>query len=90
VAESLRWVAQILDAAEKYQDEGLLISGHLAAVSSYYFLGEPIRVCEHANKFLKLYSEEKHGRLAMIMVNDAKTLCLLWKSYATLLLGYPD
>ena len=90
VAESLRWVAQILDTAREYQDEDLLIVGHLAAVASYFFLGEPIKAREHANKVLKLYSEEHHGRLAMILVNDVKTFCLIWTAYSALLLGYPD
>ncbi|MFO1037242.1 MAG: AAA family ATPase [Geminicoccaceae bacterium] len=90
VAESQRWVTQILDGAEEYQDSSWLIVGHLGAVVLYFFLGQLEHALEHSDKVLILYSEEQHGILTTFLINDAKTFCLLWTAYATLLLGYPD
>jgi hypothetical protein len=60
-AESLRWVEQILDAAERYDDSSLLIFGHYAAVNSYFWIGDLIKVREHGDRVLELYSEEQHA-----------------------------
>ena len=76
VAKSLRWVTQILDAAEAYHDPNLLIVGHTAAVISYFYLGELIKAREHADQVLALYTEERHGHLVGVLNHDLKTLSL--------------
>jgi hypothetical protein len=73
VAESLRWVTQLMNASETYGDPDLLILGHLAAANAYCWLGEPIRGREHADCALALYSEERHGHLLAILSQDPKT-----------------
>ena len=66
LAESLRWVTQLMNAAETYRDPDLLIAGHTAAVTAYFWLGDPIKAREHADRVLALYSEERHGHLVGI------------------------
>ena len=90
VAESLRWVTQILDAAEAYHDPDLQILGHVAAVISYFWLGELIKAREHADEVLALYAEERHGHLVGILNHDLKTLTLVYVALFTWMLGYPD
>jgi class 3 adenylate cyclase/predicted ATPase len=89
VPEALRWVAQISDAAEAYRDANLAVLGHEAAMGSYYWLGDPIRVREHTDRVLSLYSEEQHGQLSIIHL-DLKTTSLCFKAHSTWMLGYPE
>jgi class 3 adenylate cyclase/tetratricopeptide (TPR) repeat protein len=90
VAESLRWVTQIMDAAETYGDPDLLIVGHTAAANAYYFLGDPIKTREYADRVLALYSEERHDHLVVILNQDPKTAALVFSAQATWMLGYPE
>jgi class 3 adenylate cyclase/predicted ATPase len=89
-AESLRWITQLMNAAETYRDPDLLIVGHHAAVSTYSWLGDPIKVREHADRLLALYSEERHGYLADVLNQDAKTQGLVYSAQSTWMLGYPE
>jgi class 3 adenylate cyclase/predicted ATPase len=89
-AESLHWVAQIQDSAELFHDPDLLIVGHVAAVISYFWLGELIKSREHADRVLALYSEERHGHLVDILNHDPKTLSLIYVGLSTWILGYPE
>jgi class 3 adenylate cyclase len=90
IAESLRWVTQLMNAAETYRDPDLLIVGHLSATIAYFFLGDPIKAREHADRVLALYSKEQHGHLAGILNIDPKTLALVWSAHSTWVLGYPE
>ena len=90
LAELLRWVAQISDAADAYRDPDLPILEHYCAEGSYLFLGDPIKAREHADQILSLYSEEQHGHLVRVMNNDPKTVALIWGAWATWMLGYPE
>jgi hypothetical protein len=90
MAESLRWVVQLMNAAETYCDPDLLIVGHLSAVLAHFNLGDPIKTREHADRVLALYSQEKHGHLAGILNIDPKTLALVWSANSTWVLGYPE
>jgi class 3 adenylate cyclase/predicted ATPase len=90
VPESLRWVAQISDAAAAYRDSDLLILEHWCAMNSYICLGEPIKARQHADKILSLYSQERHGHLVRVINEDPKTLALAYGAQATWMLGYPE
>ncbi len=61
IVESLRWVTQLMYAAEAYDDSDLLIVGHLAAVVAHFWLGHPIKTREHADRVLALYREEQQA-----------------------------
>jgi len=80
VAESLRWVAQAMDAAEACRDLDLLIVGHYTAVSAYFWLGNLIKAREHADRVLSLYSEERQAHLAGILNHDPKTMTLIFSA----------
>jgi hypothetical protein len=90
IAESLRWVTQLMNAAETYRDPDLQIVGHFSAVLAHFHLGDPIKTREHADRVLALYSKEQHGHLASILNIDPKTLNLVWLANSTWVLGYPE
>jgi predicted ATPase len=90
IAESLHWVTQLMNAAETYHDPVLLIVGHLSAVITHSWLGDPIKTREHADRVLALYSKEQHGHLAGILNGDPKTLNLVLLASSTWVLGYPE
>jgi hypothetical protein len=90
VAESLRWVARMQEAAETYNDPDLLIIGHEAAVTAYGWLGNPIKIREHADRLLALYGGERDARLVDILNHDPKTMSLVFSAVATWMLGYPE
>jgi predicted ATPase len=90
IAESLRWVTQLMNAAETYHDPDLLIVGHLSAVIAHSWLGDSIKTREHADRGLALYSKEQHGHLAGILNGDPKTLNLVLLANSTWVLGYPE
>jgi predicted ATPase len=86
----LRWVREIKDAAEAYQDPDLLILGHYGAVNAYFWLGELLEAREHADRVLALYTEERHGNLLAVMNQDLKTMNLVFLAWMTWILGYPE
>jgi predicted ATPase len=90
VAESLRWVTQIMNAAETHADADFLIVGHATAVLAHFFLGDPIKTREHADHLLALYGEDRHGHLAGILNEDPKTITLVYSALSTWMLGYPE
>jgi predicted ATPase len=90
IAESLRWVTQLMNAAETYRVPDLPIVGHMAATIAYFWLGDPIKAREHVDRVLALYSKEQHGHLAGILNIDPKTLSLIFSAQSTWVLGYPE
>jgi class 3 adenylate cyclase/tetratricopeptide (TPR) repeat protein len=90
LAQALAWVNEMLATAKASGDLDLLIVGHSAACTTYYWRGEFISSREHADRVLALYSEEKHHHLADIMNVDPKTYVGLYASLGTWMLGYPD
>jgi class 3 adenylate cyclase/tetratricopeptide (TPR) repeat protein len=90
VSESLRWVAQLMDAAEACRDPDLLIVGHYAAVSAHFQLGNLIKTREHADRTLALYREERQAHVAGILNHDPKTTTLIFSALSTWMLGYPE
>jgi predicted ATPase len=79
-----------MTAAETYGDPDLLIVGHNAALIAYFWLGDPIKAREHADRVLALYSEERHSRLLDILNQDPKTNSLAYSALLTWMLGYPE
>jgi predicted ATPase len=89
IAESLRWVTQLMDAAEAYRDRDLLMVAYQAA-TNYYWLGELIKAREYADQMLSLYADDRHGYLSDLLGQDPKTEMLAWKALLSWMLGYPD
>ena len=90
VAESLRWAAQLMNAAESCGDPDLVIVGHHAAATAYFWLGDPIKSRQHADRVLALYSEERHGHLVGILNQDPKTSSLVFSAQSSWMLGFPE
>jgi predicted ATPase len=90
VADSLRWVTQLMNAAEAYGDPDLLIVGHTAALNAHFWLGDAIKTREHTDRVLALYDEERHGHLAGILNQDPKTFSLGFSAQSTWILGFPE
>jgi predicted ATPase len=89
-AETLRWVTELMNAAEVYGDPDLLVVGHLGAVCAYFCLGDLMKTCEHADRVLALYGEERHGHLVEVLNHDPKTVSSEWPAQSTWMLGYPE
>ena len=53
-AESRHWAAQAMDAAETYGDPDLVIIAHMAVADAYFFLGDPGKSREGADRVLAL------------------------------------
>jgi class 3 adenylate cyclase len=90
VAESLRWVTQAMNAAETYGDSDLLILAHNDATLAHFWLGDPMRARQHADRVLALYSEERHGHLVGLLNTDPKTVSLVHLAQSIWILGYPE
>jgi ATP/maltotriose-dependent transcriptional regulator MalT len=90
VAESLRWVHQMQEAAQTSDDPDLMIVGHLAAVHAYLRLGDPVKAGEHVNRVLALYSQERHGHLVGMLNADPKTIFLVFSAQSAWILGHPE
>jgi predicted ATPase len=89
-AESVRWVKQIVCAAQTSGDPDHLIVGDYAAVVVHFWLGDPIKAREHADRVLSLYSEEQHSHLVGILNDDPKTNSLAFSAQLTWMLGFPE
>jgi predicted ATPase len=90
IAESLRWVTQLTEAAEASGDPDLLIPGHTAALIAHSQLGDPIKSREYADRVLALYSELRHGHWVNILNHDPKSISLVLSAESTWMLGYPE
>jgi class 3 adenylate cyclase/tetratricopeptide (TPR) repeat protein len=90
VADSLRWAIEALNAAETYGDPDLLIVGHLAAQTAYFWLGDHTKFREHTDRLLALYNEDRHAHLVGMLNHDAKTRSLAGLARSTWILGYPE
>jgi len=90
VAESLRWAEEMLDTAKSSGDPDLLITGHAAASSCYFWMGALGKTVAHGDEVLALYDGEKHRHLADLMNHDPKTSVTAFSSIVAWMLGYPD
>lgn len=90
VAESLDWVNEMLATAQASGDQDLMIVGHRAACTAYYWLGDPTRSREHGDRVLALYNDERHRHLAALMNSDPKTVAGMYVAFGAWMLGYPD
>ncbi len=89
-AESVDWVNEMLAMAEATSDPDLLLAGHWTACNTYFYLGDLNQSCEHGDRVLALYSDEKHRHFADLTNIDPKTGVGIYVSVATWMLGYPD
>jgi tetratricopeptide (TPR) repeat protein len=79
VAESVQWVADMLDLANANGDADMLVTGHALACFCYCYAGEFTKSQEHADRVLELYDAEKHRHLADVLNHDLKTAVGIWR-----------
>jgi class 3 adenylate cyclase/predicted ATPase len=84
-------VDDMFEAAERLNDDGLLLQAHHSAWATWIWRGELIRCHDHVRKGLALYDEQRHRKHALLYGGHDPAVCgkgqggiLLW------LLGYPD
>jgi tetratricopeptide (TPR) repeat protein len=80
IADALRLVEEMLGIAEATGDTDMLVTGHALACTCYYWVGEHIRVLEHADKVVDLYDGEAHRHLADALFRDPKTSAGIYSS----------
>ena len=90
IVEALDWVHQTLASAQSTGDLDLLMTGHRGACVTHFYRGDFTQCCEHGDKVLALYDEDKHRHIADIVNTDPKTAVGIFVSAATWMLGYPD
>jgi class 3 adenylate cyclase/tetratricopeptide (TPR) repeat protein len=90
VAESLDWVNEMLATAQASGDRDLLILGHRAACTAYFWLGDLTQSREHGDRVLALYNDEQHRHLADVMNSDPRTVAGMYLSFGAWMLGFPD
>jgi predicted ATPase len=79
-----------MNAAETYSDPNLLFVGHYAAGAAYFWLGDPIKVQDYADRVRALYNEERHAHLAVILNHEPNSSSLVDSSESAWMLGYPE
>jgi len=89
-ADALDWAKEMLETGVSSGNSDILMVGHMAAMCSYFHIGELIKAREHADQVLALYDYEKHYHLADILNHDPKTFVGVWTAHLTWMLGYPD
>ena len=89
-ADALDWAKEMLDAGVASGEADILMLGHLAAMCSYFHIGDLIKAREHGDQALALYDYEKHYHLVDILNHDLKTFVGVWSANWTWMLGYPD
>ncbi|MFN0314698.1 MAG: AAA family ATPase [Burkholderiales bacterium] len=90
VAESMVWIEEMLATAKATGDPDLQIVGHVAACTSYFWMGELVKVLEHHDQVVALYDADTHRHLVNSLNHDPKTTVGAFASLATWMLGYPD
>ena len=88
--EALDWAKEMLDIGESSGDSDILMLGHMAAMCSYFHIGDLLKAREHGDQVLALYDSERHYHLADILNHDLKTFAGVWAAHLTWMLGYPD
>jgi predicted ATPase len=89
-AESMRWVEEMLEAAEANGDSDLNVVGQMSATASHWWLGNFNAAREHETRVLESYDPEVHRRMAEMINHDPKTLVNVYGAQCIWMLGYPD
>jgi hypothetical protein len=71
-------------------DPNLLLVGHTAALINNFWLGELVKVREHTDQVLALYSDERRGDVIGVLAHDPKTQSLAYLAQVMWMLRYPE
>jgi predicted ATPase len=83
---------QLLALAQSKNNSGLLVEAHYAqAAIQFWFRGEMVATCEHAEQGISLYDPQQHRPLAFLYGSfDPGVACYLYAAAALWVLGYPQ
>ncbi len=90
LAGSLEWAERMLTEGQRTRDEQLVICGHRAAMTSYYWLGRHADAKHHGDQVLALYDPKIHGSIATRTNSDPLTGDGIYRAQYLWMLGYPD
>jgi tetratricopeptide (TPR) repeat protein len=90
LATSLEWAERMLTEGERIDDPRLVICGHRAAMTSYYWLGRYADAKHHGDQILEQYNPAVHGSLAIRTNSDPLTGDGIYRAQYLWMLGYPD
>jgi class 3 adenylate cyclase/predicted ATPase len=89
-ADSLYWVREMLELADRNGDELLEMVGHMAAVVCYFWYGDLVTARRHGDEIFRRYDPSVHGRVVTLTNHDPKTIAGIYASHWLWMLGYPD
>jgi class 3 adenylate cyclase/tetratricopeptide (TPR) repeat protein len=87
---SLEWAMELLGAGDAEEDEDLILCGHRAAMTSYFWLGDLVSAWQHGREIRRLYDADRHGHIARLTNSDPLTADGIYGSQYMWMLGYPD
>ncbi len=90
LADALRWVQEILDAAIVAADKDLALIGHRAACTTHFWRGEFAQSQWHGEQVLALYNADQHRHLADVINMDPASAALTYLAINAWIVGFPD
>ena len=81
---------QILVLAERNDDAGLRVEGHLLMGANLAFLGDLSLGMEHLEKGLSAYDFDRHGSYRFRLGNNPGVVCFTTSALLLWMLGFPD
>jgi class 3 adenylate cyclase/tetratricopeptide (TPR) repeat protein len=89
-ALAMEWAGELLAAGAGTGDDDLVLSGHRAAMTSTFWLGNLADSKTHGEAIVATYDAERHRQIAAQTNNDPLTINGVYRSQALWMLGYPD
>ncbi len=90
IAESLDWVKECHAASAETDNENLSMMADMAAMVSYFWLGELTAARDYGDKIMQRYDEKKYKEIVVFTNHDPRTLVGIYASHWLWMLGYPE
>lgn len=87
---SLEWAERMLSEGRRIQDERLVICGHRAAATTYFWMGRFEDAKRHGDEVIRRYDPAAHGTIAARTNSDPLTGDGIYRAHYLWMLGYPD
>jgi class 3 adenylate cyclase len=87
---ALEWADELLTTGTATNDDDLLLSGHRAALTSNFWMGNLSESAAHGDAVAAAYDPERHRHIAAQTNNDPLTVAGVYRSQALWMLGFPD
>jgi len=90
LATSLHWAELMLEQGRATDDERLMICGHRAAMTTYFWMGRFYEAKRHGDEVLARYDPVRHGQIAQRTNSDPLTGDGIYRAHYLWMLGHPD